>query len=149
VDDTWFLGSGTYGPAAQQPPAKAEVKDFVDQAYAYAKAHGRAAALAQFSKKDGAFYRGQLYLFAYTLKGKCLCLPNQPELVGTNRWDYRDRNGKYVVRAFASIARRSGTGWVNYEYANPSQGYAIQKKSSYVRGIGGTWLVGAGTYMPQ
>lgn len=149
VDDTWFLGSGTYGPAAQQPPTKAEVKDFVDQAYAYAKAHGRAAAIAQFSRKDGAFCRGQLYIFAYTLKGTCLCLPNQPELVGTDRWDYRDRNGVYVVRTFASVARHPGSGWVDYEYANPSQGFAIQRKSSYVRGIDGEWLIGAGTYRPE
>jgi polar amino acid transport system substrate-binding protein len=149
VDGTWFLGSGTYGPAAQQPPTKADVKDFVDEARAYARAHGRKAALAQFSRKDGAFYRGELYLFAYTLKGKCLCLPNQPELVGTNRWDYRDRNGKYVVRAFAALARHPGSGWVKYEYANPSQGFAIQQKSSYIRGIGGTWLIGAGTYLPK
>jgi polar amino acid transport system substrate-binding protein len=149
VDKGWFLGSGTYGPAAQQPPTTAVVRSFVDQAYAYARVHGRKAALAEFNRKDGSFYRAELYIFAYDRKGRCLSLPNQPELVGTDRWDYRDRNGKYVVREMVKIAKGPGRGWLHYQYANPAQGYAIQDKSSYVRDIGGTWLIGAGTYRPD
>ena len=149
VDGTWFLGSGTYGPAAQKPPSKTEVKSFVEQARAYIRVHGKKAALREFNRKDGTFYRAELYIFAYDMKGKCLSLPNQPELVGTDRWDYRDRNGKYVVRQLVKVARGPGRGWVEYQYANPSQGYAIQDKSSYVLGVGGTWLIGAGTYRPD
>ena len=149
VDNDWFLGSGTYGPAAIKPPSKAEVEKFVAQAYDYAQAQGREKALAEFSQKDGAFYRGELYIFAYDMSGTCLCLPNEPALVGTNRWDYRDATGKYVVRELVDLARDPGTGWVDYKYANPTQGYAVQPKTSYVRGIDGTWLIAAGTYLPQ
>lgn len=149
VGRDWFLGSGTYGPAAVAPPSRAEVRTFVDRAFAYAREHGKDAAVAEFNKKGGAFFRGELYVFAYDLNGLCLSLPNQPELVGTNRWDYRDRNGKYVVRELVKVARDPGRGWVEYQYANPSQGYAVQDKSSYVRGVDGAWLIGAGTYRPD
>ena len=136
-------------PAAEKPPSKAEVEKFVDEAYDYAQAQGKEKALAEFSKKDGAFYRGQLYLFAYDMDGTLICSPVEPALVGTNRWDYRDATGKYVVRELVDVARDPGSGWVDYEYANPTQEGAVQAKTSYVRGIDGTWLIAAGTFRPQ
>jgi len=47
------------------------------------------------------------------------------------------------------VARDPGSGWVDYKYANPTQGYAVQPKTSYVRGVDGAWLIAAGTYLPQ
>jgi len=148
VDNGWFLGSGTYGPAAVRPPGKGEVVAFVGQALKYGREHGKKQAIAEFMKTSGPFFRAGLYVFAYDMKGNTLCLPAEPQKVGQNRWDLRDPQGVYIVRDFVQIARGSGEGWVSYQYANPSQGYQVQQKISYVRKVDGTWLIGAGTYRP-
>jgi polar amino acid transport system substrate-binding protein len=148
VDDGWFLGSGTYGPAAAKPPSKGEVVAFVGEALKYARQHGRQKAIAEFMKTSGPFFRGALYIFAYDMNGTVLCLPAEPQKVGDERWDLRDPNGVYFVRDFVKIARGTGEGWASYEYVNPAQGYQVQQKTSYVRSVDGTWLIGAGTYRP-
>ena len=56
---------------------------------------------------------------------------------------------RVAVRELVDVARDPGSGWVDYKYANPTQGYAVQPKTSYVHGIDGTWLIAAGTYLPQ
>jgi polar amino acid transport system substrate-binding protein len=146
IDDGWFLGSGTYGAAASAPPSKAEVRAFVDEAAAYALAHDKTTAIAEFMKPSGAFVRGDLYIFAYDFEGTVLCLPMEPGKIGDDRWDARDEQGDYYVREAVETARTSGSGWLRYTYANPSEGYQVQEKSSYVRKVGATWLIGAGTY---
>jgi signal transduction histidine kinase len=150
VDDGWYLGSGVYGPAAVKPPTEDEVKALVDEAYAYAKANGREAALKAFMDTSGKFYQGQgrLYVFAYDLedKGKCLSLPAEPGLVGQNRWDLKDDEGVYIIREFDAVVRASGSGLVKYRYLNPAQGNEVQDKIGYVRKVDDTWFLGAGAY---
>ena len=146
VDDTWFLGSGTYGSAAVEPPSQDEVKAFVDEGYSYAQAHGRDAAIAEFMKTSGSFFRGALYIFADDMKGTVLCLPAEPEKVGENRWNMKDPLGVLFVQDMVKTAQTTGSGWVHYQYVNPAQGYQMQEKASYIRKIDDNWLIGAGTY---
>jgi polar amino acid transport system substrate-binding protein len=146
VDDTWFLGSGAYGPAAVKPPSEAEVQAFVDEAQAYAKEVGQDKAIAAFMDTGGRFFRGQLYIFAYDYTGKVLCLPAEPQKLGEDRWNLQDSDGVYFVREFIEVAKNAGAGWVNYKYVNPAQGYAVQPKTSYIRKVDDIWLLGAGTY---
>jgi polar amino acid transport system substrate-binding protein len=148
VDDNWFLGSGTYGPAAIKPPSKAQVRAFVGEAVEYARKHGKKKAIAEFMDTGGRFFRGELYVFAYNYAGKVLCLPAEPQKVGEDRWDLQDPDGVYFVREFVAAARGSEAGWVSYQYVNPAQSYQVQQKTSYVRRVDGTWLLGAGTYRP-
>lgn len=148
VDDGWFLGSGTYGPAATKPPSKGEVVAFVGKALKYVRQHGKQKAIAEFMKPSGPFFRGELYIFAYDMKGTVLCLPAQPQKVGEDRWDLQDPDGAYFIREIVDTAKDPGEGWVTYEYVNPAQGYQMQQKDSYVRKVDDTWLIGAGTYRP-
>ena len=148
VDDTWFLGSGTYGAAAVEPPSKAEVKAFVNEAYAYVKKVGRAKAFAAFTKKNGDWFRGQQYIFADRVDGTVLCFPTEPDKVGTSLWDRRDPDGKYPIRMMCRLARTKGSGWVTYTYNNPAQGDQMQRKYTYIRRAGKDWFLGSGTYRP-
>lgn len=148
VDDSWFLGSGTYGPAAVKPPSKAQVKAFVDEAWTYANKVGRQQAIDVFMDKSGPFFRGELYVFADQFDGTVLCFPIEPQSVGKNLWDRRDPDGVYPVREMAAVAEDPGSGWASYKYANPAQGYQMQRKLSYVRRVDDTWFLGAGTYVP-
>jgi len=148
VDDAWFLGSGTYGAAAVKPPSRAEVKAFVNRAYAYVQKVGKKRAFAAFMKKDGAWFQGQQYIFADRFDGTVLCFPTEPDKVGTSLWDRRDPDGKYPIRMMCRLARTKGSGWVTYTYDNPAQGDQPQRKHTYVRRAGKDWFLGSGTYRP-
>jgi methyl-accepting chemotaxis protein len=85
------------------------------------------------------------YFFIYDNQGNTISLPPSPEVEGTNRWDLKDANGKYIIRSLAEAADKGG-GFVNYIYANPNTGEA-ENKISYVTPIKGTeYFIGAGTY---
>lgn len=146
VDEEWFLTAGAFGPAAIKLPTRAEVKAFVDDAWAYVKAHGREKAFATFMDRNGPFARGELYVFADDFNCINLCFPIEPQTVGTSLRDRRDADGKYPVRAMAAVAREDGRGWVTYAYVNPAHGYQVERKLSYVRRAGDDWFLGAGTY---
>lgn len=85
------------------------------------------------------------YFFIYDYKGNTVSLPPSPEIEGTNRWDLKDENGKYLVRSLAGKAQ-SGGGFVEYVYTNPDTGQE-ENKIGYVEQIGNTdYFIGAGTY---
>ncbi len=148
VDDTWFLGSGTYGAAAVEPPSKAAVKAFVDEACAHVKKVGKKKAFAAFMKRDGDWFQGQLYIFADRFDGTVLCFPTEPDKVGKSLWSRRDPDGKYPIRMMSKVARTKGSGWVTYKYLNPAQGKVTQQKHTYVRRAGDDWFLGSGTCSP-
>ena len=145
-------GEGTPSPspsASAAAPSKAEVKVFVDEAWALARKVGKEKAIAAFMDTGGRFYRDGLYVFAYDMGGVVLCLPAEPSKVGDDRWDAQDPAGTYFVRDLVAVAKDPGKGWVNYLYINPAQGDELQRKTSYVRRVDDTWFIGAGTYAPE
>jgi len=144
-----FAGTPSPGATAAAAPTQAEVQTFVKKALAYAQENGKAAALKAFAAPGGEFHQGELYVYAYDFNGTVIANGGDPALVGANRWDYRDATGKYVVRELIDVARDPGSGWVDYEYANPTQEGAVQPKTSYVRGIDGAWPIAAETFRPQ
>jgi len=157
--ERYVVGAGRYlgpwdgtpspGPsAAAEAPSKAEVKRFVDQAWEFARAEGKDKAIEEYMDTSGPFYRDGLYVFAYDMSGTVLCLPAEPQKVGDDRWDAQDPAGAYFVREIVGVAKDPGQGWVTYRYINPAQGDELEQKTSYVRRVDDTWLLGAGTYAP-
>ena len=61
------------------------------------------------------------YFFIYDNEGNTISLPPSPEIEGTNRWDLKDANDKYIVRSLAEKADKGG-GYVDYVYASPNTG---------------------------
>ena len=148
VDDSWWLGSGTYGPSARLNEPKvtrSDVEAFVKKAAAYVKEQGKAAALKEFSDPNGAFRKGELYIYAEDFKGNELASGGQPELVGENILDVRDANGKYLVKALVRTAKTRGSGWVKYVWDDP-QTNRQRDKLGYVIRVGADWYVGSGMY---
>ncbi|MFW6029742.1 MAG: methyl-accepting chemotaxis protein [Halanaerobiales bacterium] len=85
------------------------------------------------------------YFFIYDYEGNTISLPPTPDLVGENRWNLQDENGKYFLRELSETAQ-SGGGYVEYIYENPDTG-EDETKIGYVKPIEGTdYFIGTGTY---
>jgi len=147
VDETWFVGSGTYIPGVGTE-FDTEVRETLVQrvkaARDYAQEHGREAACAAFNDLSDDFADGGAYIFAYTMDGTTLALPYQPEFIGKNRFDFEDRYGVRVI-LLEITAAESGGGFVYVTYYNPDTGLD-ELKLCYVAPVDEEWLVGSGVY---
>ena len=129
-----------------------ELRDMVQDAVAYAEVHGRETALNEFSKKDGIFSNGDLYIYAYDTNGTLLAHPYLADQVGMNRLDFTDIRGLKVI-AIANYTASTGGGFISYLYPAPA-GATIDEaaKDSYVPKIGyvspvdSSWWIGSGIY---
>jgi signal transduction histidine kinase len=61
------------------------------------------------------------------------------QLIGRNRMDLRDQNGKYVVSALVATALSKGKGWVDYSLPNT---VTVEDMSSYVEVLDNKYIVG-------
>jgi cytochrome c len=117
--------------ALADPPTQDQVVATVKKAIAFYKASGRAKALAEFNNKDGQFAKGEDYIDIHDLNGVCLAHPTSPEVVGTNRLEQKDLNGKYWIKDIIEATKKGETsGWVSYVKKNPVSG-RMQDKRSY------------------
>jgi hypothetical protein len=135
-------------PAVPIDARYANLTQFVTRAAAYAKEHGKEAALAAFNDVDGSFIDGDMYVFAYEMDGTVIALPYQQALLGTNRAGVTDTNGVEFIRQLIEVAKDGG-GSVYYTYPNPGNNYREEFKVSYVLPIDDRWFVGSGIYLPE
>ena len=142
VDDTWYIGAGTYAPL---PPTRAQVVDFVERALAYADANGKEKALRAFNDPQGGFRQGELYVFAKDVDGTELANGGDPSLVGTNLKQSSDPHYRRVFDLLYAAAMQ-GAGWTAYTWRNPETG-EDQAKRTYVVKAGDDWFLGAGMYV--
>ncbi len=150
VDDNWFLGSGIYlsnMSANFSQTARSNLTSFVDSAVKYANENGKDRALREFNDKNGAFFKGDLYVFAYDINGNTLALPTQPNLIGTNRINITDPNGVKIVRNMVDQAKaKEGSGFTYYIYPDPAENMTDRLKLSYIEKVDDSWWLGAGLY---
>jgi signal transduction histidine kinase len=118
---------------------------FVQEAVAYAKANGKAKALAEFSDRNGSFFRGELYIYAYDINGTTIGHPVNPEKIGVNRLYEKDAEGNLFITELRNAAT-NGTGFVTYYYINPTHNNTIEKKLGYAMTVDPSWWLGSGIY---
>ncbi|MCX5748866.1 MAG: transporter substrate-binding domain-containing protein [Candidatus Saganbacteria bacterium] len=122
------------------------VKRLVESGLKYYAEQGQTKAFAEFDNIKGKFSQGDLYLFVFDLKGKCLAHGADHSLIGRDLMDLKDVDGKQFVKEFITIARDPGQGWVSYKwkYKNTNE---IGPKISYIMKIKGKdLLIGCGFY---
>ncbi len=132
-------------PTAAPSPTKEELVAFVKEAVAYAKAQGKEKALAEFDKRNGSFFRGELYIYAYDYNGTTIAHPVNPEKIGVNRLNETDVYGNLFIKNLREAAY-NGSGFSGYYYINPLHNNAIEKKLGYVEKVDDTWWLGSGIY---
>jgi cytochrome c len=130
--------------AAQGTPAEAVA--MTKRAVALIKASGNDKAFADIANATNtSFHDRDLYVFVYDTNGICVAHGTNPKMVGKNLRDMRDRDGKYIIRAFIeTAASEAGSGWVEYQWPNPTTN-TVEPKAGYVERAGNL-IVGAGVY---
>ncbi|MFA5331050.1 MAG: cache domain-containing protein [Methanoregula sp.] len=106
---------------------------------------GKDAAIAEFSKANGSFVRGELYLYAYDVNGTTVVHPVNPEMPGINRINESDAHGNYFIRDLLDAAE-NGSGFVEFYYINPVHNRTVEKKLGYVERVDNDWFIGSGIY---
>ncbi len=117
---------------------------FVEEAVVFAQREGRESALSEFSRQDGTFTRGDLYIWAYDFEGMNLAHPWHPEYQGNNKLDLADPDGFHMIEAMRDVAF-NGSGYVWYQYENPVSG-KTEPKIAYVKRVDDTWWLASGIY---
>jgi len=133
-------------PTASPLATKEEMVAFVKEAVSYAHTNGKEKALAEFSSRNGSFFRGVLYIYAYDINGTTIAHPVNMEKIGVNRLNETDAEGNLFIRQLRSAAT-NGTGFVTYSYINPVHNNAVEKKLGYAMSVDPTWWLGSGIYL--
>lgn len=127
-------------PVATADDAVALVKE----AARYLKDNGKEKAFAEFSKQDGHFVNGELYVVATGLDGMVLAHGANARMIGKNIRDIKDADGKLFVQEQIKVVTAKGSGWVNFRWSNPVT-KVIEPKTVYVERVDDL-LLGSGVY---
>jgi signal transduction histidine kinase len=134
--------------ASAQAPTQAQAEALVHQAVAFAKQNGVDKLIQETNQGSGKFHvasGNSLYIFIYDQQGVVKAIGyNTGALVGKNRIDMKDPDGKMVIQELISIAKTKGKGWVDYKYPDPTDN-KVKQKTSYVEMHEGL-VIGSGIY---
>lgn len=133
----------TLGPALAKTPE--ETKAFVEKAIAYIKSVGKEKAFKDFSRPDGGFVDGELYMFCYAPDGTNLAHGGNPSFVGKNLLHVKDPDGVEANAEIIKTGMTQGAGWVNFKWPNPVS-KKIEVKSAYVVKVDDQAVCGSGYY---
>ena len=99
--------------------------------------------------KIGPFVFLDTYIFVDTPDGTELVNGGFPGIEGDNIINFKDVNGKYLVRDYINLALKDGGGWVKYFWPKPGSDKPLEK-CTYVKKVeygGETFIVGCGAYL--
>jgi cytochrome c len=129
---------------AGDTPTKDEVVAQVKKAVEFYKSNGREKTLTEMNSKDGQFAHGEDYVDVHDTSGTCVAHPMTPGIVGLNRIDQADPNGKQFIKEMVETAKTKPNGWLTYMRKNPLSG-KVEKKLAYWQLQDGL-IFKAGTY---
>jgi signal transduction histidine kinase len=119
-----------------------QAKALLNKAVSYYHQHGSENTFAQINEADGRFRQGELYVFVFDGQGTIVAHGADSSLVGTNRMDLQDENGKLFVKEILDLGEGGGT--VNYVWMNPESG-KVEPKTSFISRVG-EYRFGCGVY---
>lgn len=134
-------------PVAAQVSEKPKAEALVKEGIAFMKANGKEAFMMEVHKATGRFHAkpgNPLYLFVYDLNGVVLAHGAEANLLGVNRLNVKDPDGKQYIKENIAVAQKKGGGWSDYKRMNPDT-KKIEAKTSFCLAEGGI-VVGCGIY---
>ena len=131
------------------PLGKAFVLDLVRSASRLLKKEGMAG-FDRLRDKSDEFAFMDTYVFVLDANGKELVNPAFPNLEGRNLVNYKDAQGKLLVKEMLDGTKGGQSAWVEYYWARPGTAEQV-RKLAYVTRItvdGEELVIGAGMYEP-
>jgi cytochrome c len=122
-----------------------EVQALVERAAAHILAVGQARAFADFTRPDGGFTVGGLYVFCNSADGRVLAHGDNPKLIGKNLSGVRDAEGRLPTAEIFRVGQAQGQGWIEYLWPNMSTG-RVQRKNTFVLRIDADTVCASGYY---
>jgi cytochrome c len=111
-----------------------EAKGFLEKGIAFYKANGKEKSLSEFSNPNGAFVKGELYIFIWDLNGMVLAHGTNQKLIGKDVSGLKDADGKLFVKDGLDLAKAKGSGWVDYKWTNPVT-KKVEAKATFVKKV--------------
>jgi signal transduction histidine kinase len=118
-------------PAAAEGATPEEAKALSERAAAYIDQVGEAKAFADFTRPDGGFTQGELYVFCYDRDGVNRAHGANPLFVGKNLKHLKDPDGIEPNALIIATGFGEGRGWVHFKWPNPVT-KKIERKTAYV-----------------
>ena len=137
-------------PAYSEPPQSGEgiqqLSVLVEKAAALIEKEGKDV-FPELRKKDGDWWKGDLYVFVDSMEGVVLVHPYDTRIEGQNL--LKDPESKGVMALLIEKAKTDGSGVVQYMWPKPGE-TSPSKKISYIKKVkmpdGMEVIVGAGMY---
>jgi len=123
---------------------RADAVKMVQDAVAIYRAGGLEKTLDAINDPKGPFFKGQLYAFAFDESGTLLANASAVNKIGQNLLEVPDSKGKQFRKEMIKVAKKNGSGWVDYTLWNPLSN-AEELKTSYVE-MAGELIIGCGIY---
>ena len=134
---------------ASGPPAyartAAEVQALVERAIVHFHDVGRDQAFADFSRPDGGYVDGELYIFCRDSDGTVVAHGGNPKIIGRNMGDVLGPDGKQANFEINYLGLTKGSGWLEFRWPNPTT-KRIELKSAYVKKADDHTVCGSGYY---
>jgi len=137
-------------PLVAETPTREDAKALVKAAVVFLEKNGREKFLSEVTSPKGQFHfqlgqKKDLYIFVYDEKGVVLAHGVRLELIGKNRWESKDPDGKAWIQDWTKLVQEKGSGWIEYKELNPAAGNKIMKKASFVE-LKDHMIIGCGIY---
>ena len=95
----------------------------------------------------GLRYGTEGYFWIDTYAGENVLLPPKPETEGTNRLDWKDEDGKFMVRDFIEIGKSADGGFTDFKFPKLGSDKPEPKRSYTAPYSAYSWVVGTGNYI--
>jgi len=138
--------SGGTAWAAERATAK-EAEAIVKKGIAFIKANGKDKGYAEVNNKHGQFVDRDLYLIVQTFDSKILAHGQNEKLIGLDRIEAKDIDGKEYMRERSVLAKSKTSFWHDYKFTDPMS-KKIEPKSAYCERLDEATLVCSGIYKP-
>lgn len=120
---------------------------WVDEAKQFYIINGKRAALAEFTRPDGLFTEGEMYVFVLNTRGIVLAHGVSEQFVGQDFLDLTDVDGKAFIREIVDIANSAGFGYVEYQWYHPVT-RKLKPKTVYFEKVENV-IICSGVYLPM
>ena len=89
------------------------------------------------------------YIFIYDYNGKLIYYPLEEKVVGENRINMTDTNGKKVIKELIKVSKRTYGGYVDYIWYKPEIDKNVPKVSYAKSFEPWKWTIGKGVYLDE